>query len=493
MGVIAAFNYIIGSARANWLINLLITTEPFAAMLLGALVILLIALVSGGGLTRFAKSSFLGIWSCCRPVFSLIGLTFGDDDINLFVRIFSYALLFPILVFTVAAAHDFLTKTWPINLWVLIVILSLAIANRRALSDTSAEAANMLERAMVSVLVPIAFGLAGVLCLQLAFNLFDFDIENIRNVENLIGTLTKKSGWLDFSPASSAIMTVGVIILGLFVSRWKIVSSYLSLKGLTHKAIATLTCLSSFTFFSQAPLRHFTALDEKRITAQKRAKPETRDSRELAIQAVGRAMQNLSNDDRRYYSNLLTSADSDVPYRYKQVFLHDLVQERLKRVDPGKALEQSDDNAIPSISPGESSDTTTTTHRVVQDETLAGLQDLFSGMIGAFQPEIKGLAGKFVEELVDQASEKIFDNHIRPDSVKAFDYAEARVQPWVTQTLSTRTDRAKEKQAGSSPLDMAALREEIRTDEERFEEQEQHLEFEKQQAEEIRKPTEHIE
>jgi hypothetical protein len=491
IGVIVCFVYLIGSSRAFKLTSALIAAEPVVTMLLGVLVFVATASVSGGRMTDLGKSIFSAIWYCCRPVASLFRAF--SDDVNLVVRILSYAVLFPILVFAVVAGHDFVTKTWPVNLSVLIVLLLLGIANWQAVFEDSHKEPALLGKVIAGVLGPMAFGLTGVLCLQLAFNLFDMDMDRIRHVENAIGYASDKSGWLDFSPWSSVCMTGGVIILGLFTARWKTVSSYLSVKSVTHKAIAAITCLASFTFFSQVPVRHFSSLDNVQTVAQRRSGKNEQQSKSLVIQATGEAMRKLTPEDRAYYGGLFEAVDAEVPYRYQRAFLSDWVQKRLSRVDLHGAREQISTASTPTNQSKKSDEDKTATPRTVRDESLAGLQDMFSEIVGLFRPEFRGIAGKFTEELVDQISDKIFAEGIRPQAGKAFDYAEAKIQSWITQTLNTTQDRTKVKQEETLHLDLAALREEVKLKERELQEKEESAAAEKRRAERVEEPVEDVE
>jgi hypothetical protein len=491
IGVIACFVYLIGPSRSFKLTDALIAAEPIATMLLGALVFVATASVSGGRMTDLGKAIFSAIWYCCRPIVPLFRAF--DDNVNLVGRIVAYAVLFPILVFTIFAGHEFVTKTWPVSLSVLIVLLLLGIANWRAVFEDSHKEPGLFGKVVGEVLVPIAFGLSGVLCLQLAFNLFDIDVERIRRIENAIGYASDKAGWLDFSPWSSVCMTGGVLVLGLFASQWKIVSSYLSLKSVTHKAVAVIAFLSAFTFFSQVPVRHFSSLIRVQIEARSRSKGNAEPSQSLAIQAIGEAMQELTPEDRAYYRGLFEAVDIEVPYRYQRGFLSEQVRQKINRADLHDTLVQTSAVLTPTRPSKKSAKDKPATRRILRDESLAGLQDMFSEIVGAFSPEIKGFEGKFVEEFVDQVSDKIFDEGIRPGAGKAFDDAKARIQPWITRTLSTTPDRTDVKEGKAFHLDLAALREEVRVSEHELRKKEESSAAEKERVGEGREPVEHVE
>lgn len=487
--VVACSIYLIDSSKVLGLAGLFSAEETISDPLFAVLVLGSVALVSGGWMTTSGKKIFRDIWRGCRSSRLFKTAFYGES--KLVSRIVSLALLFPIFLLTLLVIHDLMTKTWPLNLSVLIVILALGTANWRAISSDSREEPGFLGKIAAEVLMPIAFGLTGVLLLQLAFNSFDLTVGPVRHIENAIGYASDKSGWLDFSPWSSICMTGGAIALGSLVPRWKVVSSFLSVKGAAHKIIAAITCLTSFTFFSQAPVRHFAKLDKVQIVAQRRAEAELQQSQSLAIQATGDALQNLTLDDRDYYRSMFEAVSSEVPYRYQRAFLSELVQQRINNVDMPGTLEQPE--LAPSEAPQILDNNQTKTHNVVRDQTIAGLKDMFSEFVGAFRPELKGIAGKFIEEFVSQASEKVFEEGIRPNAEEAFNREEARIKPWVTQTLSTDTDRSGMKEEEGFHLDMAALRKEIQAKELKWRGKEDGIDVGEEPVEEVTEPIEPVE
>ncbi len=205
-------------------------------------------------------------------------------------------------------------------------------------------------------------------------------------------------------------------------------------------------------------------------------------------------MQKLTAEDMAYYRGSFEAVDSEVPYRYQQDFLKEQVRRRLERGPLHNDIETSSTTITPVQRPKKSIDASAATVSVVRTESLAGLQDMFSGMIGAFLPEgSKGFAAKFIEELVDQVSDKIFEEEIQPGAENAFDRGAAKMRPWIAEVLTTTPDRSNIAPGTAFHLDLASLREEVKASEhELLLKEEERTAAEQRRVEKIREPVEHV-
>ncbi len=106
------------------------------------------------------------------------------------------------------------------------------------------------------------------------------------------------------------------------------------------------------------------------------------------------------------------------------------------------------------------------------------LKDLFSTLIGAATPEVRGLAGKFIDEVVSNESERLFDRGIRPrieSEINAAGSDDARSESGELAAAEKEPERGL-----SEPAERSRIREEIENEEEDFRKQDAiHLEEER--------------
>ena len=312
-------------------------------------------------------------------------------------------LLLVLLVFGPMVIALYLT--WPVNLS-LSLVLALLIADRlrsNRIPLTNDRPYLAVTAVIRSVLLPVAFGLCGVFWMQLFLNTYDADSVNVRRFENYVAYVSAQSkNWISFSIPASVGFACGLMLLVLLLPRLRAATRLISLEGRLGKASACLVCFSSFTFFSQAPFRYQDWKEFKRIQAEKR--PGDTGTNEAALDATYLVIKNLRANDISYYRIMFDELNDTVVYGDQGRIVEAIIKKRMAPTDSSVSGESS----IKQYQyPNQLTDGRA-------DQAMEVIQDLFCNLIGATTPEMKGLAGKFIEELVNQESEQLFERGIRP-------------------------------------------------------------------------------
>jgi hypothetical protein len=339
----------------------------------------------------------------------------------------------------------------------------------------------IVAEAVRAVLLPIAFGLALVCWMQVIFNLYDHDVRSIRLIENHIGYLSQQSEkWFNFSLPATIGLMVSLIAVSLVVPRWKAVTRASRTQTLLHAAAATVACASSFTFLAQAPFKIQDHQEAKRLEAERKEQSSQGDIRLVTIVSVQHALERMTPEEheqcRQGMREMLSKLNELAPYREHGRILEALAQRTVEvvAVDSSNslaALEKKTASEKPSSNRDE------TLLKLQESELLAGVGSLFSNLVGAATPELKGIAGKFLESLVDKESEHFYEERIRPG-------LQARVAdllPAVTLFTTSAIVRKFAGRAGENlPTDLVAetttVEQEVQQEEERVKSQRESVE-----------------
>jgi len=235
--------------------------------------------------------------------------------------------------------------------------------------------------------------------MELVFNLFDADVGAIRKYDTHLAYMSRTTRtFLDFSGLTSIILAIGFILLAFIVPKWKPVTRLVALKEWCARTVAFVITISSFVFLQQAPSK-YEQWQEHKLIRSERAEIDTDDwSNKVSIQVVENIIQHLPSDRLVEYRDRFEILKDHFPYPQ-----HDSILKRMSK--PAKPTESVAISPI-AVSVVEKSSEDST-------QTVEGLKNLFCELIGAVTPEIKGIAGKFVEHLVDAEAERIFDVYVK--------------------------------------------------------------------------------
>ncbi|HMF65656.1 MAG TPA: hypothetical protein VK608_16315 [Edaphobacter sp.] len=324
-------------------------------------------------------------------------------------ELLAMALATPFYVFFFGLVVAAVWMTWPINSVLGIVLLMLA-ATRGLKSDALKKGDEKSHYVLVldairATLVPMAFGMCGVFWMQLWFNAFDTDSNRVREIENRVAYASATAhDWVSFSIKGSVGLAVGLIVLIVWGPQLQTATRLLSLKSWISKVAACLVCVSGFTCFSQVPFKYQDWKELKRIQAETRT--ENPESKKIALAEAYLIVKNMSDSDANHYRYMFREVNDTVPYSDRGPLIEAIVKKQIATTADGhkRRLEIATvpDNLFSKSEGGR------------KDQALEVIQKLFTTLIGAATPEIHGLAGKFIEELVDQESERFFDQRIRP-------------------------------------------------------------------------------
>lgn len=282
----------------------------------------------------------------------------------------------------------------------------------------------VLAETVRAVLLPVAFGLALVCWMQVLFNLYDHDVLSIRLIENHIGYLSEQSEkWIDFSLPATIGLTLSLMVLSLIAPRWKAVTRASRAKTVLHAAVAAVACVSSFTFLAQAPFKIQDHQEAKRIEAERKEEGSRGDLRVVAIKSVRQAIQSMPPQEREQFREgmreMLSKLNELAPYREHGRILEALARRTVEAAAADNrnsvvALRKKGPSNSRSPARDEPPGEPVNIQGTVSSELLAGVGSLFSDLLGAATPELKGMAGKFLESLVDRESDHFYEERIRP-------------------------------------------------------------------------------
>jgi hypothetical protein len=393
-----------------------LTLSRIPLLFLGLLPLFALLWILGGAFSRFSKAVFLAVVRIYAWAFSLMELL-DWQTASWIGEILSVFIALPFYFFFGGLLIAVLMMTWPINATLAVVLLVL-ITTAGLISDATKKGDEKSQYLLVldvvrAAMAPIAFGMFGVFWMQLLVNVFDTDSDRIRKIENSLAYASAAAhDWVSFSIIGSVGLAAGLIVLVVLVPQLQAATRLLSLKSWGTKAAACLVCFSSFTFFSQVPYKYLDRQELKRIQAEKRTQdPE---SRKTALAEAYLIVKNLSVSDTQYYRGMFEEVNDTVSYGDQGQIIEAIAKSRVMSTSPeGKPrtlkVVTLPDNLFSKSKSGR------------KDQALEVIQDLFSTLIGAATPEIHGLAGKFIEEFVDQESERLFEKNIRSALNEGFD------------------------------------------------------------------------
>lgn len=378
----------------------------------------------GKAVFRFVSS----IYSWVGDPYQLIGKG------GIFGEIASGFIATPV-VSTVALGTLFAVAwTWPLNITLGLILIILLVAN---LLDTFSHL-EVVVSAIRSVFPPVALAMCGVLWMQLFFNMYDFlhfgiDKSMVLVYENRLSYLSAKSkDWVDFSIPASIGLAASLLLLALLLPGLRPVTKLLSFRDAVAKASAILVCLSSFTFLSQVPSKLEDWKESRRIEAEKRV--ESKESEAVAVKAIYLIVRNMSPSNAAYYRRMVEELDDTVPYREHGRIIEGIVRTRMSTASPFVAAAKlTGTNDVHALLNTESN-----------EQAIDVIKDLFCRIIGAAHPEISGLAGKFIDELIDQESERIFDQEIKPKIEVDMDEVAVKEAQQGLQWLAVKNDASKD-------------------------------------------------
>jgi hypothetical protein len=441
-----------------------------ATLILGTVPLFATLWVARGPTEEIGRTGCLFVWRLYGGAGSLYHLLqwrhaqFLADILSGFIAIPVFLPLFGVAAFAV-------TFTWPINLTLGILLLLLLAARTfggeepdKAISQKHYQLAC---KAFSSAFLPVAFGMCGVFWMQLLFNVYDADSRTVRAYENRLGYLSARSKeWVDFSTPATVALAIGLIVLASLVPRLKPATRFLSFKALLEKVSAVVVCASSFTFFAQAPSKFVDWQESKRVQAQKR--PAEKVSREAALQATYLIVKNLNQQDVVYYQRMFEQLNDTVPYADHARVVEALVAKRMSDTTSSK---------VPGPSKLEGTkEAQTLAQSGRMEQSLAVIKDLFCKSIGAISPEIGGLAGTFIEKLVDKEAERFFDRGIKPAIEKEVALAAQAEAKLRLKALSNKENAADDTE--SAQEEMMEIRTEIREETEKIREESYRREME---------------
>jgi hypothetical protein len=471
-----AFGFIEGHARQ------IVLTCRFAVVALGPFTFVAMFLFVGGKANKIAQMLLTPFWLIAWIAISVfeVGARIPVRILGFFAEMSAFFLVWMPLVAWLGA---YAAMSSPIIGYLAGVCLALLLIELGREKQSSSQSQLVIET-LRSILLPIGFGLTLVCWMQVIFNLFDRDVQSIRLIENHIGYLSKQSKvWVDFSLPSTIALTLSLMFITLLLPQIRAVTRAEKVKNILHAVAAVIACVSSFTFFAQAPFKYQDHQETKRLEAERKEDTNRNDLRLVAAQSIQRSLREMSPEDRDWCRERFTEMFSEIneltPYREHGRLIEAMAQHTVQNApnsadissalftlekkvgfDPTAAgadeiLRQSSD---PDFRPS--------------DELLAGVGSLFGDLVGAMSPEIKGVAGKFVESLIDKEADFFFDAHIRPILRAHLD----DILP-ITSAFSASliADRPSNEPVGSMWVDVAKeiekVREEVKVEQQRVEEE----------------------
>jgi hypothetical protein len=401
--------------------------------------------------------------------------------LSFFAQVSVYMLIWVPLVGWVSS---YASTSWPIIGYlggVCLILVLMGLARDKQIPPQSLLVVNTIR----GLLLPVGFGLTLVCWMQAIFNLFDQDVKSIGLTENHIGYLSEQAkAWIDFSPPSSLALMLSLMFITLLVPKLKAVTRVNKAKKAFHAVAAVVACVSSFTFFAQAPFKYQDHQETKRVKAEREKNADRNDLRLVAVQSVQRSLQEMTPEDRdrcrERFKEMFSEINELVPYREHGRLIEAMAQHTLE-VAPDSAdisstlftLEKKagfDPTAPGSDAiirkPGDPNSRP-------DDELLAGVGAIFGDLLGAASPEMKGMAGKFIDSLIDKEADFFFDTHIRPILKTHLDDILPITSMFSTALIANRFrgEASTENVRGDLAVEKDEVRKEVKKEEERVAEE----------------------
>jgi hypothetical protein len=202
----------------------------------------------------------------------------------------------------------------------------------------------------------------------------------------------------------------------------------------------------------------------------------------VTIVSVQHALESMTPEEhehcRQGLREMLSKLNELAPYREHGRILEALAQRTVETVAADSssspaALERKAD------SEKQSSNSDDTLLKLRESELLAGVGSLFSNLVGAATPELKGMAGKFLESLVDKESDHFYEERIRPGLQTRIADLLPAVTLFTTSAIVRKfAGRARETPPIDPATETAAVEREVQQEEERVESQRESVESE---------------
>jgi hypothetical protein len=325
------------------------------------------------------------------------------------------------LLFLVVPFVAWFMKFWSLSApirWFLLGACALLVTCAYLRGTAGSPQRILVAEAVRAVFLPIAFGLALVCWMQVVFNLYDHNVLSIRLIENHIGYLSEQAEkWVNFSVPATISLTISLIALSLIAPRWKAVTRVSRGKTFLHAAAAVVACVASFTFLAQAPFKVQDHQETKRLEAERKQEGNRDNLRLLAMESVQQALEAMAPEQREQsregMREMMSKLNELAPYRDHGRILEAMAQ---RTVEAGAADKSA---SLAALAKRTGSGTGNAGQEAplpkgAANELLTGVGSLFSDLVGAATPELQGMAGKFLESLVDKESDRFYEERIRP-------------------------------------------------------------------------------
>lgn len=188
-------------------------------------------------------------------------------------------------------------------------------------------------------------------------------------------------------------------------------------KTLLHATASVVACVASFTFLAQAPFKIQDHEEAKRLESERKKEENRSDLRWLAIESVQQALETMPAEQRERsregMREMLVKLNERAPYREHGRILEAMAQRTVAAGagdKSGSLVAPAQETAPGTRNPGSEQ----ALPKGAAGELLTGVGSLSSDLVGAATPELQGLAGKFLESLVDKESDHFYKQRIRP-------------------------------------------------------------------------------
>jgi hypothetical protein len=344
------------------------------------------------------------------------------------------------LVFVLIALSIWLVKvTWPVWPFLVASLAGHAMAQMRREESVLADACR-------EVLLPVTAGL-GILCGLMALLNTSALVISTRHLHDSEYALIRAHFWIaERLKMLDAPRTVAVLLFALTwaIPRINFVSSFLTLKTAAQRISIVLMTVTTFTLFSQEPLENL--VRGKQIENAKQYKLLVREeegvvAQYLAARDITRALPSLDKLTCSNLDALFTRIESKAPNdailkqlskraRVTAYLAKEDVETNMRRLAHNTMFLGYFSTTVEPDSPIPETLATPPSSRAEYDQedlvlaqraqrknsatqlqraALLGLKEVFANVLGLATPEIKGIGGIYIEQVMDTLSERVFD------------------------------------------------------------------------------------
>ena len=345
-----------------------------------------------------------------------------------------------------------LIGAWPISFYFFLVLLLLLVTRGKN---------KLLLRVVYEATLPIAIGIGIVFVILIFIKLNGInDDDELRNAEEKLinfGLHIKKL--LDFSFLKYLLLMSTIILLNLFIPRIKAVSRFIRLTTLSNRFLIIVATVSSFTFFTSMTVDDMLRKEwEQSVTDYNILLREEQDAvaKYMMVRTLNQPVKDIGEEEKIRFVKLFRGiidfkpesfksfdkTDGTIGRRKQENLTHYIskmiainhahtigqnmigdFEELNKMVD---IVESDQPQRISDHPPNSRAEIEEVNEKLQEkrseveqlqgktNETVDALKDVFANTISLGIPEIKNVAGVYIETLINVYAEHIFEKNVEP-------------------------------------------------------------------------------